>query len=1651
MVKKHFLKIISLICTLCLLCSLFSCVLFVSAEEPVASSNNEQKLTYITLQDLGISNGSTTTVAGTYAPGFDNTVLSFYDTTSGTATPRIHFGTGAKNAREGIGLYFDYNPSKQILISGNYGFGGDNNNKLTFGNVVISPSTLELECFNGTKILYQFKTQFVALDSDNVKNDIRFTLYMNKKQVSVVEIKDQAEKLGNRIWLGDGTHVLQGYRELETAPENDFHFWTYNDVGTDGDITGLTATKSLGGSLDKTVFRAKINFPTTSFGTLYIGGGDWYGFYFQASGDSDLTLHCIADVDTALCTIKSSDAGVTLRGNSDLEIALSVEYKNVNIANGTTDLKVGVWINGKLYNGTYYTKTAAKLSRLVMRLHGQQVNGITVTSVTDYPHQYTLPTDFAEYTLSDTCPTFATPNNNTGNFDGSLPIDSMDKVLYSVKAKFGSASQYHFANTGSSGYGGITLHPSNGKLVIEKVAGNVPVISLSVDPQIAIGADTFVNNEFLLQFTTEYVDADFDGNKDDLKIGYWFNGTLYKNQFYYYVDAVPYLGTRINGNEGAPAVASYYESVPAECDRNWTFSNVNIPNKTFGSGWNQSIIGGESLDNSYFSGYATFTAGEQYILFGSSKSYNGFGFRILNDQSIAFTLSCSGGNSFPSYFSMNASEFGLTGFFNQKIKLGMATKLLKNYGDGNILIEAIPTINDQLYQNKGWILKIASKYFTESMVIINGVTVESTEMPSPEVPVDLKQLYLNDFGISGTKTNWAGNGFYPDGFVNTVTSLNVNFGTGLGRLHFGAQGTSGFSGLCLYRSGDNLVLGVDNESSPLFSKMGGYSPITITPSSVGLTSFANTELAIDFVINAVDMDFDGENDDLKVGVFVNGKLAKNSYVCGFDAVSSLGKGFNVNNAAVAKIYSDDANTVEYTEDGYTKYTLIDAGMSDGRGGSYGKLKNSVKENIYGTDYDKVMFGAMVKFNTVGGRLHYAAADDSDFSGVQLRLKDDGTLILEKYSESGKLSYNSMIIYPSQFGFDTFKNTVFKLQITTDIIDLDGTADDVRLGIWINGQLANNTYTYIVNQASVLGCGINFCEASDTEFYSLWDIAAPVGENEYYYMVSDENPYLVVSDNLTDGKDRTFLNGEAVTVSGDFTANYFATNTYDTVILWKPFDVHADGIYNILDLVAIKKAISGIQTETLAGQMAASKLQSALDLVSFRKYLLTNDSAFITTEYVNSVYYNQDAQGKVMPIGSWIAPSTWNGSKDGVYYSDYGMETNFLQEKYFDMIEELGINLLTQCEKDYNSLSKNDVLKCLSLAEQYNINMYVTDSGILDNITSAADLAARLNEYSAYGSFAGIHVTDEPKTSYFYQDTSNKTIDAIMNKTSLLNGFANLIGYVNLFPGYKSITGSYVRYLDEYIAKCNPKTLSFDYYPFSVGDSIESCNHYFGNLSVIREKALANNLSFMGCIGTGEDYTQAAIYTNDELPTAEQLAWNVNTMLAYGAKGYNWFTLIQPWYFALEGDGSVEGMDFDRCGLIGANGEPTRNYSAAKEINAWTGVVDSVLMDSESIDVLAKGTYAQSNTGITGSNYGDMSFTVSDETYGAIVGVFNYNGSKAYYVVNNNVNKSQDITLNFTNAHNLTVIENNANGQSQKNANTVTLNIDAGKAALVIAD
>jgi hypothetical protein len=88
------------------------------------------------------------------------------------------------------------------------------------------------------------------------------------------------------------------------------------------------------------------------------------------------------------------------------------------------------------------------------------------------------------------------------------------------------------------------------------------------------------------------------------------------------------------------------------------------------------------------------------------------------------------------------------------------------------------------------------------------------------------------------------------------------------------------------------------------------------------------------------------------------------------------------------------------------------------------------------------------------------------------------------NELASIGLNFFVLNPSLAGMgDTFANKEFLLQISTEFVDYDGggEANDIKLGIFINGDLYCNNYVYIPNEAQTLATGVNFNGVNQADF------------------------------------------------------------------------------------------------------------------------------------------------------------------------------------------------------------------------------------------------------------------------------------------------------------------------------------------------------------------------------------------------------------------------------------------------------------------------------------------------------------------------------------------------------------------------------------------
>lgn len=456
---------------------------------------------------------------------------------------------------------------------------------------------------------------------------------------------------------------------------------------------------------------------------------------------------------------------------------------------------------------------------------------------------------------------------------------------------------------------------------------------------------------------------------------------------------------------------------------------------------------------------------------------------------------------------------------------------------------------------------------------------------------------------------------------------------------------------------------------------------------------------------------------------------------------------------------------------------------------------------------------------------------------------------------------------------------------------------------------------------------------------------------------------------------------------------------------------------------------------LAGCAASGTSETSSDSIVMEK----EESRAVSVSYIG---------GKdVMPITGYWGPYELTRSVDGNVFPYY------ITEEYYQMIADSGINLIVYSQPDY-ATSPDVVKKSLDYADKYGIGMFVTDNNILkkveqDEITKE-EVAKELVNYMDYDAFCGLYLVDEPQATYYSMGDGSRLLQKYEQLADVLHNELDMLTYSNLFPIFdEKEKENYEKYVNDYCDIFQPKVLMWDFYPFEEkrdGDM----RIYLYNMSLIRDKAEELGIPFWAYVPAGSQWNDSW----EELPSVlpyypneYQTNWNVNTCLAMGAQGIQYFPLLQVYQFTLAENG---GFDFERNGLIGAVGNKNQWYYYAQKINKHIGAIDEVLMNSVNKGIIISGEQAINDTELTNCVIESGTFnqlkSVSGDT---MVGCFNYNGKTALYVVNYSFENAQHITLEFTGSQNIRKIQNAET--SYVKGSSLTLDMAAGEGILLVLE
>lgn len=425
------------------------------------------------------------------------------------------------------------------------------------------------------------------------------------------------------------------------------------------------------------------------------------------------------------------------------------------------------------------------------------------------------------------------------------------------------------------------------------------------------------------------------------------------------------------------------------------------------------------------------------------------------------------------------------------------------------------------------------------------------------------------------------------------------------------------------------------------------------------------------------------------------------------------------------------------------------------------------------------------------------------------------------------------------------------------------------------------------------------------------------------------------------------------------------------------------------------------------------------------------------EEVHSLSFDVIGGKDVMPISGYYGPYLTSYSYNGEAQPD------MINDTYYRLIKECGVNVI--CYTPTNYASKPDAaLKMLELGDRHGIGCFVTDTKISSGEITGAEAAERIQNYSKYASFCGVHVVDEPFLKDVVGDGSRE-MTSYVPVFDLLKSLGVVAGS-NLLPSTSFHTNEgFEAYAEKFAEICDAPYISFDYYLF---DKTKNVKDYFYNLSVYREAANRAGVPLWVFVQAGSQWNDASNRFDSEkpyYPDEGQFKWNVNTALAYGAKGIEYFPLIQPYWFAWA---ESTPFDFERNGLIGAWGGKTQWYGYAQDLQPHIAAIDEVLMNSVNRGVLVSGRKAiketvRSSCILEGTSWREL----SSITGSAMVGCFNYQGKTALYVVNYDMKETETVQLTFLDRYDFYVIQDAEKTHYRETA--LDLTMQAGEGVLIV--
>lgn len=724
---------------------------------------------------------------------------------------------------------------------------------------------------------------------------------------------------GINLYTDDVNHPLvvkamPNLKPSETLPRITLDDFTMDDGQTNGSYVG--------DSLNGTHFTTYVTFPDNpTDGASYIQLGGEHGIRIATttSDEGQLVLQDMSNNSGELHYIDSSIAGTELLGNK-IKLDITTEFIDADVDDADDDILLGVYLNDKLYNGQAF-----------VLYNSAQTFGKDVCVVTDndeYPVVITEKPDIKEVRLDAigiVDGEYKYKNNNL-SASGEYTDTLMNTIVYqkiTIDAEPGSYICY--AGKPSAWHGILLEVIEDGKLRI-KSATNEFTNRYILEPTLA-GFETFIGPELELEI-------EIYESGDDVKLGLYFGGNLYNNEYFTLENARGKLGSYMsyylcNKNDKITVYGREVEVVKPELTT-VTLNQLGIKKGSYLRRNDNLAAKGEyseSLMNTTFTQALTFGEVDGvWLMYGGKTAWHGVNMITRENGTIDVTVTMSNA---PVY-TLTPEVAGVEKLLGEEIELKV--ELFANVNKPEDVFVGI-YINGKLYGDSYMRFPGANKLdifgnFAGLYFEKDGGKVEvGGKGPVPTIDPNFTKLYFYSYNVKSGEYRYKQNNLAVkascglNSMDKVVFSDTIQFSPDLGAQFIIGGQKSAWHGLVWELTEDGkLKMTVTNKE---------YTKMYFDPEVAG-TEFAGKDLEMTLSFEYVDYDEDGLKNDVKFAVWFNGKLYGDRWIYLKDSAEYLGGNLGIYCSDKEKKSYIKINArkqpVDIAEFGFTKDWVTELGL-----------------------------------------------------------------------------------------------------------------------------------------------------------------------------------------------------------------------------------------------------------------------------------------------------------------------------------------------------------------------------------------------------------------------------------------------------------------------------------------------------------------------------------------------------------------------------------------------------------------------------------------------------------------------------------------------------------------------------------------------------